>query len=233
MSLYLHVAIDGPVASGKTTVARLLARDLDVLYLDTGAMYRAVAFIALQHGIDLDNEALLLELLRENAVHIEADAHEERGYRIFAGTHRLGDELFTNEVAAVVSTVAAHPAIRDELTRQQRAIARRGPVVMAGRDIGTVVLPDAPVKIFLTASTAARVERRLSEFASYGHHLDRAHLAEQIEERDRVDRSRLVAPLRAAPDAITIDSSDLTPEEVVARIRTEVDRIQREYAGRP
>ncbi len=223
--MHAHVAIDGPVAGGKTTVARLLARELGYLYLDTGAMYRAVAVMGLRYGVELDSERAVLEVVREHAVHVELDTHGDRGYRVFAGGLELGEELFAREVAAVVSVVAAHPAVRDELTQRQREIAALGPVVMAGRDIGTIVLPDAPVKIFLTASVEARVQRRFEEYSRQGNPPDLAHLRAQIEERDRIDRSRAVAPLRVAEGAVVIDSSDLTPEAVVQMIHARVRAV--------
>lgn len=217
-AMHIHVAIDGPVASGKTTVARLVSEKLGSLYLDTGAMYRAVALLALREGIELDNEPAVLELVRDNAVHVEPDHTGELGYRIYAGGVELGEELFAMEVSAVVSTIAAHQGVRQELTEQQRAIAAKGPVVMAGRDIGTVVLPLAPVKIFLTASVEARVERRLEEYRSHGGHPDAEHVRRQIQERDRLDESRARSPLKPAADAVAIDSSELSPEQVVQQI---------------
>lgn len=225
--MYIHVAIDGPVASGKTTVARILAQRIGSLYLDTGAMYRAVALLALREGVDLDNEPAVLDLVRANAVHVEPDHSGDLGYRIYAGGVELGDELFEMHVSAVVSTVAAHPGVRAELTRQQRAIAACGPVVMAGRDIGTVVLPQAPVKIFLTASVEARVARRLDEYRSHGGHPEPEQLRLQIEERDRLDRSRAVSPLKPADDAVHIDSSELGPGDVVEHIAGLVAKARR------
>ena len=220
--MHAHVAIDGPVAGGKTTVAHLLARELHYLYLDTGAMYRAVALTALREGVELDSENAVLEVVRENEIHVELDREGDRGYRVFAGLVELGDELFTREVASVVSIVAAHPLVRDELTKRQREIADLGPVVMAGRDIGTVVLPDAPVKIFLTASLEARVKRRFEEYARKGKVPDITHLRTQIQERDRIDQSRAIAPLAIAADALVIDSSNLSPEAVVELIMQRV-----------
>lgn len=223
--MHAHVAIDGPVAGGKTTVARILARELQYLYLDTGAMYRAVALTALRNGVELDSESAVLEVVRENEIHVELDTIGDRGFRVFAGGVELGDELFTREVASVVSVVAAHPLVRDELTKRQREIAELGPVVMAGRDIGTVVLPDAPIKIFLTASVDARVQRRFDEYSATGSSIDKAHLHAQIEERDRIDRTRPIAPLRVADDAFVIDSSDLMPDDVVKVIMARVNAI--------
>jgi cytidylate kinase len=218
MGTFTHIAIDGPVGSGKTTVARELAQRLGILYLDTGAMYRAVALSATRAGIDPSNEPAVLEVVQLQPVHVSLDRHAPLGFRIYAGTHEFGEELYGNEVSPVASVVAAHPGVRAAMVVRQRAIAREGPVVMAGRDIGTVVLPDAPLKIFLTASVEARVERRRAELEAQGVILDSATLREQIVERDRLDANRPIAPLRAAADAVEIDSSDMTVSDVVEHI---------------
>jgi len=146
------------------------------------------------------------------------DAAAPQGFRIYAGEEELGDELYGNEVSRAVSAVAAHPRVRALLVERQRAIAAGGPVVMAGRDIGTVVLPQAPVKIYLTASLEARVERRRTELAGRGAGVERAELRRQIVERDRLDGSRAVAPLRPAPDAVEIDTSEMSVAQVVEAI---------------
>ena len=216
----LQIAIDGPAASGKTTVARLLARRLRVPYLDTGAMYRALTCLAVRSRVDADNGAALVRLANMHplAVVASGDAH---AYQIRAGDRVFDDaELQSNEVTAVVSTVAAHAAVRALMVAAQRGAVAGCDVVMAGRDIGTVVLPQAPVKIFLTASVAARVDRRREQFARAGVPIDVHQLSAEIEERDRLDRERAVSPLVAAADALTIDSSDLSAEDVVERIRS-------------
>jgi cytidylate kinase len=218
-----HVAIDGSVASGKTTVSQQLAAETGHLYLDTGAMYRAVAYLALRNGVDLDNERALLAVLEHHTIAIVADATRTAGYRVLVDGRDTGARLFDPDVAAAVSTVAALPGVRAELVKRQRAIAAEGPVVMAGRDIGTVVLPDARHKFFLTASVDERARRRQAEFASRGLVVPFVEVREQIEERDRLDSTRAVSPLRAAPDAITIDSTELRPDEVVAAMRAAMD----------
>ncbi len=212
------VAIDGPAASGKTTAARILARELRALYLDTGAMYRALAYLALRNQTDVDNENALVRLSAQFKIRVELDQDADLGFRVFAGDEEVGEALRSKEVTSVVSAIAAHPRVRDALVAEQRAIAREGPVVMAGRDIGTVVLPNAPCKIFLTASLAARVERRRAELLEAGVDVNAHGLQEEIEERDRIDANRSTSPLRAANDAHIIDSSDLSPAEVVAAI---------------
>jgi cytidylate kinase len=218
MSGFAHVAIDGPAGSGKTTVARALARRLGVLYLDTGAMYRAVAYTTERAGIDASDPDAVLALARRCPVRVALDAGSPLGFRIFAGERELGDELYGNDVSRIVSAVSAQPAIRALMVERQRAIAAEGPVIMAGRDIGTVVLPHAPHKIFLTAGVDERVARRLAELAARGTLVDAATLRAEIQERDRLDETRAVAPLRPAPDAVIVDSSGLSVAEVVERI---------------
>jgi cytidylate kinase len=218
-----HVAIDGPVASGKTVAARALAAALGHLYLDTGAMYRGAAYLALKRGVDLDNEHAVLALLATHRIRLVPDESTAAGYRVEIDGADTGTHLFDPEVSAAVSTVAALAGVRTAMVAEQRAIAGEGPVVMAGRDIGTVVLPDARYKFFLTASVDERAERRAKEFAERGIDVPVAEVREQIEERDRLDRSRTVAPLRAAEDALTIDSTALDPGDVVRRMRDVID----------
>lgn len=219
MSRHLQIAIDGPAASGKTTVARRVAERLNVLYLDTGAMYRALAYAALHTQTDLDNENALVRLCAQHRIHVTLDRGAPLGFRIYAGERELSQaDLESPEVTAVVSTIAAHPRVREAMVDEQRRIAGSGPVVMAGRDIGTVVLPNAPVKIYLTASVQARVARRRAQLEQAGVDISAHELAKEIEERDRLDESRAVSPLRKAADAIVIDSSPLSVDDVVEQI---------------
>lgn len=214
-----HVAIDGPVASGKTVAARALAAALGHLYLDTGAMYRAAAYLALHYGVDLDNERAILALLEHHRIRLVPDEQTAAGYRVEIDGADTGTRLFDPEVSSAVSTVAALPGVRQAMVAEQRAIASEGPVVMAGRDIGTVVLPDARYKFYLTASVEERAERRAKEFAERGLEVGIEEVREQIEERDRLDRNRAVAPLRPAADAVLIDSTALAASDVLARMR--------------
>ncbi|MFY9665250.1 MAG: (d)CMP kinase [Candidatus Cybelea sp.] len=219
MTPFLQIAIDGPAASGKTTVARLAARRLRVLYLDTGAMYRALAWLALRTGTDVDNGAALARLMTTAPIEVELDEAAALGFRVVAGGNELDEAALSgNEVTAIVSAVSAHPSVRAEMVRAQRAIAQRGPVVMAGRDIGTVVLPSSPVKIYLTATVAARITRRRIQLEEAGVEVDVGRLAQEIEERDRLDQTRAVSPLAPAPDAHIIDSSEIGAEQVVDEI---------------
>jgi cytidylate kinase len=226
MAKPLHIAIDGPAAGGKTTVARALARRLHLLYLDTGAMYRALAYLALHTGTEADNAQALRRLCEDDGIRVSLDPVAPLGFRIRAAAVELCESMLqSTEVTAIVSTIAAHPAVREAMVAKQRALAANAAVVMVGRDIGTIVLPDAPVKIFLTATIAARVERRLRQLERSGVHASVARLTEEIEERDRLDRSRPVAPLVPAPDAHVIDSSTLSVEEVVDAIVAIVERV--------
>jgi cytidylate kinase len=218
-----HVAIDGPTSSGKTTNAKLLASQTGHLYLDTGAMYRAVAYLALMNGVDLDNASGLVAMLSRHTIAIVADTATTAGYRVMIDAKDTGERLFDPDVAAAVSTVAALPAIRTELVTRQRAIAQGGPVVMAGRDIGTVVLPDAQFKFYLTASIDERARRRYEEFRERGLDVDFDEVRAQIVERDRLDSTRAASPLRAADDAITIDSTNMQPHDVVAKMRAAME----------
>jgi cytidylate kinase len=218
MSTYPHVAIDGPAASGKTTVAREVAAQLGALYLDTGSMYRAAALAVLREGVEPAEEQRVLAALAKRPVLIEPDPGEVSGFRVLCGGEDAGAELYSEAVDGVVSIVAAHPLVRDEMVRIQRAIAARGTVVMAGRDIGTVVLPDAAVKVFLTATPEARAARRALELLADGAQIDAGRVRMALDERDRIDENRAVAPLTPAAGATVIDSSEIEPEEVVRRI---------------
>ncbi|GAC1423401.1 MAG: (d)CMP kinase [Candidatus Velthaea sp.] len=219
-----HVAIDGPSASGKTVVSRALAARLGTLYLDTGAMYRAVAFLALRNALDLDNEPGLLELILHHPLRITADAAAANGYSVLVDEHDITAELTRPDVTAAVSIVAAAPRVRAALVEKQRAIAQIEPVVMAGRDIGTVVLPDASYKFFLTAALPERAKRRQAEMAANGIEVSESEVGAQLAERDRIDGSRASSPLRAASDARLIDSTDIPVDGVIAQMLAAMNR---------
>jgi cytidylate kinase len=213
-----HVAIDGPSASGKTVVSRALAARLGILYLDTGAMYRAVAYLALRNGVELDSDAALVEMFARHSLRIATDESAPSGYRVFVDEIDVTPGLTLPDVTAAVSTVAAAPNIRAALVARQRVIAAAEPVVMAGRDIGTVVLPDAEFKFFLTAALAERAKRRRLELLASGIDVSGSDVGAQLAERDRLDTARVTAPLRAAADAVHIDSTAIDVETVIARM---------------
>jgi cytidylate kinase len=220
----LQIAIDGPVASGKSTVARLLSRRLDCTFLDTGALYRAVAFAVLQRGVAPDDERTVASLAASIKTTVILDANAPLGYKIKINGYKLSDELFAPSVSQAVSAIAANAVVRKHLIATQRSFADERDVVMAGRDIGSVVLPDATFKFFLTATVDARVDRRLLELQQKGIVIDRETLKSEIERRDERDRTRKASPLVVAPDAITIDSSALTIEQVVDLLEDKVRR---------
>ena len=202
------IAIDGPAGSGKSTVAKELARRLNLDYLDTGAMYRAVAFAALSRGVDPEDADRVADIAR--SAEIEVD---ERGVRIDGVDATV--EIRGPEVTRCVSVVAANPVVRAELRDRQREWARRhGGGVIEGRDIGSVVFPDAEVKVYLTAQPEVRAGRRAKEVTDLDYHT----VAADIAARDAYDQSRTHDPLAAAPDAVHIDTSELSIDEVVAAI---------------
>lgn len=212
------IAIDGPAGAGKSTVARTLAQTLGYTYIDTGAMYRAVAWLVLREGIDPsdpDQEEAVGRLADAAEVALRPDAD---GNRVEVDGKDVTGHLRGPDVTAAVSYVAANPAVRDRLAALQRAMAREGGVVMDGRDIGTVVLPFADVKVFLTASAEERARRRFEEGQVSGHGLSLDAVRRNIQQRDTIDSTRAAAPLRKAEDAVEIDSTSKTVDEVVAEI---------------
>ena len=207
----LRVAIDGPAGAGKSTVARRVADALGYLYVDTGAMYRALAWAVLDTETDpADVEAV-------GALAERLDIRLEPG-RVFVEGREITSEIRTPEISNLTSPLSALPRVRTRMVAMQQAMARQGGVVMEGRDIGTVVLPDAEVKVFLTASPAERVRRREEELAARGISSSSEQLAREIAERDARDASRDVAPMVPALDAVILDSDCLSIDEVVARI---------------
>ncbi|MED5012343.1 (d)CMP kinase [Geobacillus stearothermophilus] len=215
MKQRINIAIDGPAAAGKSTVAKLIARRLSYVYIDTGAMYRALTYRALQCGVDVHDEQALLSLLRHT--HIELQPSPQ-GQLVFVNGEDVTDIIRGEAVTNAVSFVAQHPLVREEMVARPRAMAKGGGVVMDGRDIGTNVLPNAEVKIFLKASVEERARRRHEENIARGFPSDFETLKEEIARRDRLDSERETAPLRKAPDAVEIDTTSLSVEEVAARI---------------
>lgn len=217
----INIAIDGPASSGKSTVAKILAKDYGYIYTDTGAMYRSVTYLAIQHHVDFDDEDQLVALIKRYPITFK---QTETGQLIFVDGQDVTEAIRQPEVTNNVSVVSAHEKVRHELVRQQQKIAENGGVVMDGRDIGTVVLPKAEVKIFLVASVIERAERRFKENQSKGIATDFDTLKKEIEQRDYLDSNREVSPLKQAEDAVRIDTTGLSIEEVVAAIKAVVER---------
>lgn len=221
------IAIDGPSASGKSTIGGLLARELGYLYFDTGVMYRATAAVALARGVPVDDAAAVADLAR--AIHIEVTAatvDDGRDVTVLVDGQDMTHELRRPDVEKAVSPVSANPGVREALCLQQRRIGEAGRVVMVGRDIGTVVLPDADLKIYLDAAPTERARRRYLERLARGETADFEQVLADIRRRDEYDSSRQHAPLMAAPDAVLVDSTGLTIEQVLERVRGLVARAQ-------
>ncbi|SHK48040.1 (d)CMP kinase [Desulforamulus aeronauticus] len=208
------IAIDGPAGAGKSTVAKLVAQRLKLIYIDTGAMYRAITLKALREKLDLQDQMSLTQLAKETTIQLVAGLQQ----RVLLDGEDVTEEIRSPEVTGQVSTVAQIVGVRDVMVKQQRQMAKEFGVVMDGRDIGTVVLPDAGAKFFLTASAEERACRRAKELVDKGYTIDIKKLTKEIEERDYMDSNRAVSPLVPAQDAITIDSSGMTVEEVVTTI---------------
>ena len=216
----LIVAIDGPSGAGKGTIARAVAARLGYRHIDTGAMYRAVAWRALQEGIDLADESAV-GALSERAV------FDLEGGHVVIDGHDVSRAIRTHEIDAAATRVARHPAVRKVLVKRQQALGRNGGVVMEGRDIGTVVFPNADVKIFLDASPEERARRRASDpahRAPEGTVL--SDVATALAERDKSDSTRLASPLAMAPDALHLETTGLTVDQVVERVMDAIDRCR-------
>lgn len=208
------VAIDGPAGAGKSTIAKLVAEKLGYAYIDTGAMYRSVALKFLQTGKDFD-EAFISQLAQTMIIEFKPEASVNR---VFVDGVEVTDAIRSAEVTANVSRVAAIGAVREAMVAQQRRMGESGGVLMDGRDIGTVVFPNAQLKIFLTASVEERALRRYKELVAKGQEVDLAQLKEDIASRDKQDSERAISPLRQAEDALLLDTSDMNIEQVTTKI---------------
>lgn len=218
----IQIAIDGPASSGKSTVAKIIAKDFGYTYLDTGAMYRAATYIALKHQLEDENVEQLLELLDQHPISFgRSEAGEQL---VFVGDVDITHPIREHEVTNRVSAIAALPAIRKKLVNLQQEISQKGGIVMDGRDIGTVVLPQAELKVFLVASVDERAERRYKENIAKGIETDLETLKEEIAARDYKDSHRETSPLKQAEDAVYLDTTGLTIEEVVDKIKVEAEK---------
>ena len=210
----LVVAIDGPAGAGKSTVAQMAAKELGFTYIDTGAMYRAVAWKSLQQGKTV-TDALINDVVKDIDIVLD---YKEGKTRVFVDGTEVTSEIRTPEVTGIVSQVAALGPVRERLTDLQRKMATQGSVIMDGRDIATNVLPNADIKIFLTASIEERADRRYKEMKAKGYDVDLKKLQEEIAARDKTDSEREISPLVQAEDAELLDTSDMSIEEVVKAI---------------
>lgn len=228
MTIGLQVAIDGPASAGKSTVAKRVAKKFGYVYCDTGAMYRAVTLAALQQGLVMTDTEKISELAKQIKITFQPAEPEQR---VFINGQEVTRDIRLPKVAKNVSAVAAIPTVRQEMTKQQRQIAAEGGIVMDGRDIGTTVLPHAPVKIFMVATAHERAQRRYLENKQKGittpslEELQRA-----IELRDQKDSTRKVSPLTQASDAIRLDTTNLTIDEVVAEISKIIKKTEKHLA---
>lgn len=211
----IKMAIDGPAGAGKSTIAKQIADKLDIIYLDTGAMYRAIALKCLQNNIDLEDTEAILRLLNNTQIDVEFQNNIQS---VILDGIDISDEIRTTEVSNIASYIAKIPDVRKKLASMQRKIGRDKSIIMDGRDIGTYVLPNADIKIFLTASLEERAKRRWLEYRSKGECKDLDFVKREIEQRDRSDSTRKFAPLKKADDAIVIDTTDKSIEQVVDTI---------------
>lgn len=217
----IQVAIDGPASAGKSTVAKIVAKKLHFIYCDTGAMYRSVTFAALKNHVKLDDDQALKELLKTIEIRFVPAEPEQR---VFVNDEEVTQAIRTPEITNNVSLVSAQPSVRAELTKRQQKIAETGGIVMDGRDIGTTVLPNAEVKIFLVASVHERAVRRFKENQTKGIDTPLDVLEKEIEERDYKDSHREISPLTQAKDAVLVDTTSLTINQVVDKILEIIDQ---------
>jgi cytidylate kinase len=217
------VAIDGPAGSGKSTVAKLIAKDYNIIYVDTGAMYRTVGLYCIENNIDADNSAEVDKIIDRVDIGLDNSSGMQR---IFLAGRDVTEEIRTQQVAAYASKVAAIPSVRAALVKLQRQIAQKSSVVMDGRDIGSNVLPDAQVKIYLDADVEERAERRCHELEEKGIAADKVKIAEEIKQRDENDKNRECNPLTVAKDAVIIDTTAMSIDDVRLAIGALIDKIK-------
>lgn len=210
------IAIDGPAGSGKTSVGKMVADRLGYKFLDTGLMYRVATWIALEAEANLNEQDSIISVVESSSIDVGVNSEGQSTISV-DGTD-LTDHLHTVEIDSSVSTVSAIPRIREIMVAEQKKLAGNGGIVIVGRDIGTVVVPDSPIKIFLTASAATRAKRRFEEFGSAGEQVEFNEILASIEQRDKVDTLRTDSPLRPADDADVIETDGMSLEEVVARV---------------
>lgn len=222
MDKRISIAIDGPATAGKSTVAKVVAKKLSYVYIDTGAMYRTITYATLEQKVDIENEEQLMEVVKNVKIEFQQG---ENTQLVFLNGQDVSEVIRTPEVTNRVSIVAKHRLVREEMVRRQQELAEKGGVVMDGRDIGTHVLPDAEVKIFMLASVEERAERRHLENMNKGFDSNLEQLKEEIAQRDKLDSEREVSPLKKADDALELDTTSLSIEEVVQKIMSIVSGV--------
>lgn len=220
----MQVAIDGPASAGKSTVAKIVAKNLNFIYIDTGAMYRACTLIARDGNVDYGDEAAILNLIENSTIEFKNETDEQK---VFVNGKDASIAIRTPEITENVSQVSALKGVRKKMVDLQREMAGKHNVIMDGRDIGTTVLPDADVKIFLIASVASRAKRRYLDFEEKGIHQDLADIEHDIEVRDYKDSHRKISPLKKAADAVELDTTNLTISEVVTKITELIEKKEK------
>lgn len=210
-----NIAIDGPAGAGKSTIAKIVAKELGFIYVDTGAMYRTLALACFRDGIDTSNEAAVVAKCESVEVTL---GYEDGTQKVYLNGEDVSTEIRREEIGNLTSAIAVYPGVRKILVALQKDLAAKNDVVMDGRDIGTAVLPNADLKIYLTASVETRAKRRYDELVEKGQTCDLKEIEKDIEDRDYRDMNREVSPLSQADDAVLVDSSDMTIDEVVAKI---------------
>jgi CMP/dCMP kinase len=217
MEKKIRIAIDGPAAAGKSTVAKIVAEKLSYIYIDTGAMYRSITYKAIENNVDLNDEENLYKLLLDTKIEL---APGTDGQLVYVDGQEVTNEIRQNDVTNSVSIAAKHRLVREEMVKRQQELANEGGVVMDGRDIGTHVIPDAEVKVFLLASVEERAKRRHNENTKKNIPSDLDQLKSEIAQRDKLDSEREVSPLKKAIDAVEIDTTSLGIEDVASKILT-------------
>lgn len=208
----ISIAVDGPSAAGKSSIAKIVAKQLDYIYIDTGAMYRCVGYYCLENNIDLKDETSVSQTLKQIKIEMDSDNH------VYLNGHDVSEAIRQDQVSMSASIVSSYQAVRTFLVEQQRQMASGGGVILDGRDIGTVVLPDAQLKIYQVASVDTRAKRRYLENQERGLAVDFDTIKKDIEQRDYQDMNRDISPLKKADDAIVLDTSDLSLQEVVDQV---------------
>ena len=215
----INIAIDGPSAAGKSTISKLLAKELGYAHLDTGAMYRCVGFESQRKGVDEQNEEALADMIDHMEISFDSKGN------VYIDGEDVSTQIRSNEMSMRASTVSAHPMVRERLVHMQQRIAKNKGYILDGRDIGTVVLPDAEVKVYMVASVEARAKRRFKEYESKHIEADYDEIYQDIEQRDYQDTHRKTSPLKKADDAQEIDTSNMSIEEVVSTIRNLIHHV--------